>query len=72
MGPPLYMQSVVNRDVVTQHIPVIVALSGCVHQLKHVTANVINEYMIINSVVLIGKSINEHWSNKYNGMKLPP
>jgi len=54
------MQSIVNQDVIIQHIPVIVALSGCVHQLKHVTVNVINEYTVINYVVLIGKSINEH------------
>jgi hypothetical protein len=41
---------------------IIVALSGDGrdHQLKHIRVNVMNEYTIINSVVLIGKSINEH------------
>ena len=72
MGPPSYMQSIVNRDVVIQHMPVIVALSGRERRLKHVIGNMINECMIISSVVLIGKSINEHWSNKYNGTMLPP
>jgi len=60
MGPPSYMQSIVNRDVVIQHMPVIVALSGRERRLKHVIGNMINECMIISSVVLIGKSINEH------------
>jgi hypothetical protein len=60
MGPTSYMQSVINRDVIIQHIPVIVALPGCDHWLKHVTVNVINEYTVTYNVVLIRKSINKH------------
>jgi hypothetical protein len=35
MGPPSHIWSVANQNVIIQRIPVIVALPGCDHLLKH-------------------------------------
>jgi hypothetical protein len=48
-----------------------ILLPTAFHRPKHVVVNLINKYKIIYGVVLIGKTINKHWFNKYNKMMLP-